>query len=333
VVTVVTVADIHAEDMMQRQALFMKQLDFVLSLTNSENDYQLEQVTAAEEAAKRLCVQLHVMHADNNAVDQSQQLLKIIQSHSDSHPDGIIFEPVGGTALPQVARAAAVAGIGWVVLNREVEYIADLRKAHSIPAFTLTTDHEEVGRIQGRQFAALLPGGGSVLYIQGPSESLAAKQRTSGMYETKPLEVQVKMMKAQWTEASAYRTVSSWLRLSTSHQTHVDLIGAQDDSMAMGARRAFEELPNGAARDRWLSVPYLGCDGLPNSGQAWVREGRLSATVYIPPNAGTALEMLVNAVQNGMIPPEQTLTVPVSYPTIDVLASSREKARARSAGS
>ncbi|MFZ0286350.1 MAG: substrate-binding domain-containing protein, partial [Terriglobales bacterium] len=259
----------------------MKQLKFVLSLTNSENDYQLEQVTAAEETAKRLGVQLQIMDADNNAIDQSQQLLKIIQSHADSHPDGIIFEPVGGTALPQVARAAAAAGIGWVVLNREVEYIADLRKAYRIPAFTLTTNHEEVGRIQGRQFAALLPKGGSVLYIQGPSESLAAKQRTSGMYETKPVEVQAKLMKAQWTEASAYRTVSSWLRLSTSHQMQIDVVAAQDDSMAMGARKAFEELPNGAARDRWLSAPYLGCDGLPNSGQAWVRQGSLTATIYI----------------------------------------------------
>jgi ABC-type sugar transport system substrate-binding protein len=332
-VTVVTVADNHAEDMMQTRAPFMKQLNFVLSLTNSENDYQLEQVTAAEDAAKRLGVQLQIMDADNNAIDQSQQLLKIIQSNSVSHPDGIIFEPVGGTALPQVARAAAMAGIGWVVLNREVEYVADLRKTYRIPAFTLTSDHEEVGRIQGRQFAALLPQGGSVLYIQGPSESLAAKQRTSGMYETKPVEVQVKLMKAQWTEASAYRTVSSWLRLSTSHQTHVDVIAAQDDSMAMGARKAFEELPNGAARDHWLTLPYLGCDGLPNSGQAWVRQGSLSATVYIPPNAGTALEMLVKAVQNGSIPPEQTFTVPVSYPAIETLASSAAvKIHARSAG-
>jgi len=103
--------------------------------------------------------------------------------------------------------------------------------------------------------------------------------------------------------------------------------------MAMGARKAFEELPNGVARDRWLSVPYLGCDGLPNSGQAWVREGRLHATVYIPPNAGTALEMLVNGVQTGTMPPEQTLTVPVSYPTIENLASpSPGKTHARSAG-
>jgi len=309
----------------------MSQLNFVLSLTNAENDYQLEQVTAAEEAAKRLGVQLRVVHSGNDAIDQSQQLLKIIQSHSDSHPDGIIFEPVGGTALPQAARAAAVAGIAWVVLNREVDYISELRRAYNIPAFTLTTDHEEVGRIQGRQFAALLPEGGSVLYIQGPSESLAAKQRSAGMFETKPVEVQVKLMKAQWTEASAYRAVSSWLRLSTSHQTPIDIIAAQDDSMAMGARKAFEELPNTTSRERWLSLPYLGCDGLPNSGQAWVRKGSLAATVYIPPNAGSALEMLVKAIQSGVQPPEQTLTVPVSFPAIDSLAAMNAKGKGQSA--
>jgi len=312
----------------------MQTLNFVLSLTNNDNDYQLEQAAAAEEAAKRLGVKLQILYADNDAINQSQQLLKVIQSHSDSHPDGIIFEPVGGTALPQVARAAGAAGIGWVVLNREVEYIAELRQSYRIPAFTLTSDHEEVGRIQGRQFAAFLPHGGSVLYIQGPSESLAAKQRTAGMYETKPVDVQVKLMKAHWTEASAYRTVTSWLRLSTSHQTRIDVIAAQDDSMAMGARKAFEELPEGTARDRWLRLPYLGCDGLPNSGQAWVRQGSLTATVYIPPNAGQALDTLVHAVQTGTMPPEQTLTVPVSFPRIEELSprAAQHRGKASSAG-
>jgi len=333
VVTLVTVPCGAEPAMICLAGVLMKKLSFLLSLTNNDNDYQLEQAAAADEAAKRLGVQVNIVSADNDAINQSQQLLHVIQSHSDSHPDGIIFEPVGGTALPQVARAAAAAGIGWVVMNREGDYIADLRKTYRIPAFTLTSDHEEVGRIQGRQFAALLPRGGSVLYIQGPSESLAAKQRTTGMYETKPADVQAKLMKAQWTESSAYRTVSSWLRLSTSHQTHIDAIAAQDDSMAMGARKAFEELPEGAARDRWLNLPYLGCDGLPNSGQAWVRRGSLAATIYIPPIAGKALEMLVHCIQTGTLPPEQTLTVPVSFPALDELASYQaEKARVLSAG-
>jgi ribose transport system substrate-binding protein len=307
----------------------MKKLNFILSLTTDDNDYQIEQASAAEEAARRLGLGLQIIFAENDAIIQSQQLLKFIQS--GSAPDGIIFEPVGGTALPQVARAAAVAKIGWVVLNRDVDYVSDLRKTHRVPIFGLTSDHEEIGRIQGRQFGALLPKGGSVLYVQGPSESLAAKQRTSGMYETKPIDVQVKLMKANWTEASAYKTLSSWLRLSTSHQTPVDAIAAQDDSMAMGARKAFQELPDNVARDRWLSLPFMGCDGMPKTGQAWVKKGLLAATIIVPPNAGKAIEMLTKAAQDGSMPPERTLSEPVSFPALDQLAE--QKTRSRSAGS
>ena len=310
----------------------MKKLNFVLSLTNNDNDYQVEQATAAEETAQRVGVGLQIFSADNDAILQSQQLLKVIQSPTSTHPDGIIFEPVGGTAMQQVARAAAAAGIGWVVLNREVEYMAELRKAHPIPAFVVTSNHEDIGRIQGRQLAALLPDGGPVLYIQGPSDSLAAKQRTAGMCQTKPAAIDVKPMKAQWTEESSYRIVSSWIRLSTSQQARLVAVAAQDDSMAMGARKAFQQLP-GSTCDRWLKLPYLGCDGLPNSGQAWVRQGLLTATIYIPPNAGTAMEMLAQAIQSGKMPPEQTLTTPVSHPDLEMLKSRRgELASARSAG-
>ena len=65
--------------------------------------------------------------------------------------------------------------------------------------------------------------------------------------------------------------------------------------MALGARKAFEEMGD-QHRDRWLSLPFLGCDGMPATGQAWVRQGLLAATVVIPPNAGVAVEMLAKAL-------------------------------------
>ncbi len=298
-----------------------KKLKFLVSLTTNDNDYQIEQAADAEETAKRLGVQIQILYADNDSITQSQQILNVIQSRSESLPDGIVFEPVGGTALPQVARAAVSAGIGWVVLNRNVEYIAEIRKSSRVPVFGVSSDHEEIGRIQGHQFGALLPKGGSVLYVQGPAESLAAKQRTSGMYETKPADVQVKVMRAQWTEASSYRAVSSWLRLSTSHQTRIDLVAGQDDGMAMGARKAFQELPDSVARQRWLSLPFIGCDGLPKTGQVWVTRGLLTATIFAGPNTGQALEMLVKSLQSGIIPPERTLTPASSIPSLEALAA------------
>lgn len=308
----------------------MKKLKFLLSLTTKDNDYQQEQASAAERAARKYGVDLQIVYAENDAITQSQQLLKVIQSPDGPRPDAILFEPVGGTALPQVARAAAIAGMGWVVLNRDAEYIANLRKTYRVPLFSITSDHEEIGRIQGRQLEALLPKGGSVLYIQGPSESSAAKQRTAGMYETKPVNIQIKTMKGHWTEESAYKAVSSWLRLSTSHEMRIDLIAAQDDSMAVGARKAFQDHTTEEARNRWLTLPYIGCDGMPKTGQAWVRSGLLAATVVVPANADQAIEMLVSAAEGSSQPRERSMTVPLSYPPVEALAAmQKDKARAQ----
>ncbi len=292
---------------------------FLVSLTTSDNDYQIEQAQSAEASARKLGVEVQVVFADNDAINQSTQVLKAIQSPESARPSAIIFEPVGGTALPQVAQAAVSAGIGWGVLNRDASYVPDLRKIATAPVFGLTSDHIEIGRIQGRQFAALLPHGGSVLYIQGPSENSAAKERTLGMRETKPANIQVTILKAQWTEESSTRSVRSWLKLVTSQRAPIDLIGAQDDSMAVGARRAFEELTNDSEKERWLSLPYTGCDGLPKTGQSWVRSGLLAATVFVPPNAGEAIEMLFNAFQSKKQIPERVLTVPVSIPALSDL--------------
>jgi len=297
----------------------MRKLKFFVSLTTNDNDYQIEQAHSAELAAHKLGVDIQIVYADNDAINQSTQILKAIQAAPEDRPDGILFEPVGGTALPQVARAAATAGIGWAVLNREANYIRELRESSKAPIFSVSSDHVEIGRVQGRQCAALLPTGGTVLYIQGPSENSAAKERTLGMQEAKPANIHLVMLKGQWTEESAQRSVRSWLKLTTSQKTNVDLVAAQDDSMAIGARKAFQELPSEIERERWLNLPYLGCDGLPKTGQAWVRSGLLAATIFIPPNAGQAIEMLVGALQNGKPAPERALTVAVSVPALDSL--------------
>jgi len=230
----------------------MKKLRFLISLTTNDNDYQIEQAKSAEQMARRLGVEIQIVYADNDAITQSTQILKVVQADENQRPSAVVFEPVGGTALPQVARAAASAGIGWAVLNRDANYILELRRSSSAPTFGVTSDHLEIGRIQGRQFAALLPHGGSILYIQGPAENSAAKERAQGMQETKPANIHVTVLRGQWTEESAQRAVRSWLKLSTSQKAAIDLIGAQDDSMAVGARKAFEELANESERERWL---------------------------------------------------------------------------------
>jgi len=298
----------------------MKKFKFLVALTTRNNDYQLAQEVTAQETARRLGVDIEIIDANNDPIGQSQQLLQSIQSIT-GRPDAIIVEPLGGTTLPVVARAAADAGIGWVVLNRDIDYATQIRQIRNVPVFSITSNHEEIGRIQGRQFTALLPNGGSVLYIEGPSTNSGVPQRAAGMYETKAANIRVRVLRGDFTTESAQHAVQAWLRLSTSTQTQIDLIGSQNDAMALGVSKAFQELPKTEQTRRWLRLPYTGVDGLPQSGQKWVREGLLTATVVSPTNTGLAIEMLIKAVQSNISPSGQTLTTPSSYPSLEVLAA------------
>jgi ribose transport system substrate-binding protein len=299
----------------------MKKLRLLVSLMTRENDYQLEQAASAQLAGASLGCDIQVIFADNDAITQGTQILKIVQADPAMRPHAIICEPVGGPCLPQVARAAVQAGIPWVLLNREADYLPELRRsAPKLPIFSIGADQKEVGRIQGLQLAALVRNGGGILHIQGPSENIAAKDRTTGMQMTLPPTVPVVTLRGQWTEDSAQRSVESWLRLNTSQKMTISAVGAQNDAMAMGARKAFTGMDNLSDRDRWLRLPYVGCDGVPKTGQTWVRTGSLTATVVIPPTAGRALAIVHQALQTGVKPPERSFTTPESFPPIEQLS-------------
>jgi ABC-type sugar transport system substrate-binding protein len=167
---------------------------------------------------------------------------------------------------------------------------------------------------------ALVRNGGGVLHIQGPSENTTAKDRTTGLQATLPHHIPVTTLRGQWTEESAQRSVESWLRLNTSQKVSISAIAGQNDAMAMGARKAFSTLDNNTDRDRWLRIPYVGCDGVTKTGQSWVRTGLLAATVIIPTSAGRAISIMHQALLSGTRPPERTFTTPESFPPVTQLS-------------
>jgi ribose transport system substrate-binding protein len=303
----------------------MNKLNLLVSLMTDDNDYQLEQAASAQAAALQLGTNVQIIYSGNDAVQQTQQILSFIQDPS-KRPDAILAEPVG-TGMAQIAKAAVAAGIAWTIINTNVDYIAQLRQHALVPVFAVLSDHEAIGKIQGQQIGSFLGEQGCVLYIEGPSVRDVAKSRTKGMLATKPSRVDVKTLKGDWTQNSGYHAIKSWLALSTSRQLNVSMIACQNDDMAMGARRAFEELGDLRERDTWLRLPITGCDGLPRSGQEWVRQGRLAATVVSPPLVGNAIHMLASALNAGSQPPERTVVAPNSFPSLKEL----QKPRAQSA--
>jgi ribose transport system substrate-binding protein len=298
----------------------MEKLNVVVALTTRENDYQAEQAVAVTDTAARLGTTIQIIYADNDAVNQTQQLIKIIQDPAQ-HPTAILVEPVG-TGMPQVAKAAVAAGIGWGIINSDPDYISELRRGGEVPVFSVSTDQSEVGRIQGQQLGVLVPEG-NVLYIEGPFNSTATQLRTKGMLSTKPAAVVLRTLKGDWTERSAHNAAKSWLSLGSSRDLQIRGVICQNDAMAMGARKAVVDLTE-KDRERWLSIPFAGCDGITKTGQEWVRRGLLKATIITAPAAGTALELLARAVNSGSMPPDRTLIPPKSFPPIAELAKSQK---------
>src|SRR5260221_5063838 len=99
-----------------------------------------------------------------------------------------------------------------------------------------------------------------------------------------PHNVQIISLRGRWTEESAQKAVDSWLRLNTSNKTQVDVVGAQNDLMAIGARKAFEGVSNIADREKWLRLPFTGVDRFAKTGMALVRSRTRTATLVVPAN-------------------------------------------------
>ena len=130
--------------------------------------------------------------------------------------------------------------------------------------------------------------------------------------------IQLKSLKIQWTEESAYNSVTSWLRLSTVRAADTHLIAAQNTDFIQAARRAFEENASDAERAQWLSLPYCGV-GVPSQTKPLLDAGTLNAAIITSLTMDTAMEMLVRHIQSGSQPAEHTFVKAWSQPTLEDL--------------
>jgi ABC-type sugar transport system substrate-binding protein len=285
----------------------------VVGLLTAEQEFQQLQASDARDAAARLGLEVEVLFAEGNAVVQIQQLFSHIHAPEGQRPAAIVVEAATAEGLQRVAKNAVGAGIGWILVNTRVAYVDGLRAASPGLAIAMIgTNQREVGRIEGRQCRSLLPGGGRVLCVQGPADSTVTADRRAGLEEALGGGFELRGLNGDWTEAGGERAVASWLRLTTAEAFRPEIVVCQNDSMALGARRALaRHHPDGG------SVPFLGCDGLPEGGQRMVAGGELAATIVTPSNTGPALDLVSRWLRAGEVPPREVLLPPRSHPPED----------------
>jgi inositol transport system substrate-binding protein len=296
-------------------AIFLRSLD---------NDYQQRLRDEAVVAAATSAFDVEVATAENDAWKQIAQIGNAVARAGEQAADGghtaLLVSPVRDEWLVDLARAAVRAGLGWVILNREARYLDELRTlAPKRSIFSVNPDQTEIGRIMGRQVRTLRPGSAAVLCVLGPPTTSSANRRLEGMLsELADPGYEVAMAHADWTSEGARLAVETWLDGPGRTRGTPDIVVAQNDDMALGARQALRDAASLHARPELAQIPITGCDGSPTVGQRLVREGKLAATIVVPAASRPAVEWLERA-RNGERPPQEVVLPVRSFPELSRL--------------
>ena len=283
--------------------------------------YQQLIIDDARRAAQNAGFEVESHFAHGSVITQIKQVYRCVQGEAAARTCAIIAMPVIDNSLNRVAVDAVRAGLGWICLHREMDGLENLRREFpAVPISAVGPDQREIGRIQGRQFRALLPRGGIVLYVQGNASTSSARSRLAGMTDAiAGANIDARdVLDGNWREEDAERTVGGWLRMVMSGKSHLDLIGCQNDEMAAGARKALDSVAGYLGKPELERVMVTGCNGLVDFGQRLVKEGKLAATVVVPSSGAAAVELIAGAYQGRPVPPSVTLPS-ASYPAEAVL--------------
>lgn len=290
--------------------------EIALFLQTRNNDYQQLLNEDCLVAAGRHGMHVRVFSADNCAAKQVEQIHHVL--NSCERPQTVVVSPVQETTLRSLSRDAGKLGVGWVVLNRWSEELPTLRAEFpNLPIFSVTPDQYEIGHVQGRQFKNLLPNGGEVVYVRGPSNTSSARRRFEGLQrELDGTGIRLRTFDGDWSSEGGQRAIHEWADASPKGEVQTLVVGAQNDSMAAGARKA---LADEVRRDKQLKVGRLhvtGCDGASSFGQRLVAEGMITATVLVPSVSGRAVDEIASVLRGGPLPPEEIVLGVSSFPEL-----------------
>ncbi len=209
---------------------------------------------------------LRVVFTD--AADSSNRQIQDVNTLLASGIDLLIISPNDTEALTPVI-AQAYHRIPVILLDR------------SVVGFDYTLfigpDNRLIGKQAGQYVAELLgPNGGKVVEIMGRSGSPPVLDRSIGFREVNAHRRNITIVDtivADWLRDKAEDELTVWLK----KHGRVDVIFAQNDAMADGARRA-------AAKLGIRGIRVVGIDGLPgpSGGIEMVKSGALSATFTCP---------------------------------------------------
>ena len=294
-----------------------------LCLLDVSNDYQRMLWDDAKKVAPRYNHSITVYSADRSADKQVEQVRSILDLAPERRPTAILVNAVNENTLMGVAKEAVAKGIAWVYLCRWSDTIEDLRRAHPrVPVFSISANQHNVGQIQGLQLRLLLRPNDELVYIQGPSGTSTTQRRLTAARQVLSDLVSTKwsIFNSDWSREGGHDAMTSWLQIFTRGSLPNFVLAAQNDDMAMGARKAVVEWASAARPLALDQIRFTGCDGNPGFGQRLVTEGELTATVAVPAVSGQAIDEIFACINGGRPPSAEINVHAESFPALDELA-------------
>lgn len=241
------------------------------------------------------------------------------------HVDAVVVETVSVSGMAVVIDA--VQGRRGLVFTNiwddvTIGRAAPLWRQHGQPLGTVSVDYRELGRIQARQIAALLPQGGDVLHVTGPQLSPSVADRSAGMRAELPDTVNVhELLASGWFESDGASVFENWYRLRQRRIPPIRLIAAHSDELAMGARRASASVADAEHRAVFARAKLLGMEACPSYGRRLVDSGEIDASVIAPATTSAAITCLMRFWETGVPLAARILAPrPEPYPPTSVAA-------------
>jgi ribose transport system substrate-binding protein len=259
----------------QRIALVMK---------TANNPFFIEMQKGAEEAAKKLNVEL-VVQAAEREVDVEKQM-QIVENLIQTRVNALCVTPSGSREIVPAIDKANKANIPVVIVDTRVDAKALGESGGKVATF-IGSDNYEGGKVAGEYLAKHLNGKGKVAVLEGIPGHETGDSRLRGFRDalkaTPGIEI-VASQTANWERDQGFNVFQNIL------QSHPDVsaVFACSDLMALGAVEAI------AAAKKTGQIAVVGFDALSEARDA-VRQGSMVATVAQSPDRMGAM-----AVENAV---------------------------------
>ena len=231
------------------------------------------------------------------AYDSDERQVQQIDSLVATGIDLLIVAPNQIQTISPAIDRAFDKGIPVIVFERKTN-------SQKYTAF-ISADNYEMGRVMGEYIASQLNGKGRVMEIMGLKGSSPAIERHNGFTDALKdypgIEI-VDTLQGDWTEESAYNAMKQWLERGERNAEGIDYVFGQNDRIAMGARRAMQEVTTPLALWRGAggeASRFCGIDGLPgeDGGIRLVRDSILDASYIYPTHGDKIIERAIDILE------------------------------------